>query len=346
LYRDAELIQPGDGTFDATCDSSRAYTNISDILSAGGADDTLSYMKTYWKDYQGQDEQFWEHEWGKHGTCISTIDPSCYTDYQPTEEAVDFFKKTVELFKTLPSYQWLSEAGITPSASATYSSADIQSALKAKHGKEVTIGCKNGALDEIWYHYNVQGSIIGGNFVAADPDGTKSTCPDTGVKYLPKSGGSSGGGGGSSTSTMSTSGSSPTGTPFSGKGQLKVYSGSSQTGCIISSGSWFTTGTCASFTAAASGGSSSTRKRTNLSVTNNNTTGNGFTLSSSKGKCGVSGEALTCGSGVTATVFTTSGGNLAYNGSTKFYADAAPTGSTQATVHTGSGKVELSIVWG
>ena len=61
-------------------------------------------MNTYWKDNQGDDETFWEHEWGKHGTCISTLSPSCYTNYQATEEAVDFFQKVVDLFNTLPSY--------------------------------------------------------------------------------------------------------------------------------------------------------------------------------------------------------------------------------------------------
>ncbi|KIV99991.1 hypothetical protein, variant [Verruconis gallopava] len=182
-----------DGTFDATCDPARAYTNISDILTAGGASDTLSYMQQYWKDYQGNDEQFWEHEWGKHGTCINTLDPSCYIDYKATEEVVDFFTTTVQLFKTLPSYEWLSAAGITPSTTTTYTSNDIQNALKARHGKEVTIGCKNGAFNEIWYHFNVQGSVIGGQFIAADPDGTKSTCPDSGIQYLPKSGSNSGG---------------------------------------------------------------------------------------------------------------------------------------------------------
>ena len=62
-------------------------------------------MNTYWKDYQGNDESFWEHEWDKHGTCISTLRPSCYTNYVPQEEVVDFFQKTVDLFKTLNSYQ-------------------------------------------------------------------------------------------------------------------------------------------------------------------------------------------------------------------------------------------------
>lgn len=96
-----------DGTFDANCDTARSYTNITDILNSFGKTDLLSYMQTYWKDYQGNDETFWEHEWGKHGTCVNTIDPSCYTDYEPTQEAVDFLQKTVDLFKTLPSYQVL-----------------------------------------------------------------------------------------------------------------------------------------------------------------------------------------------------------------------------------------------
>lgn len=94
-----------DGTYDANCDTSRAYTGISQILQAAGATSLLSYMETYWKDYQGNDESFWEHEWAKHGTCISTLNTNCYTNYTPQEELVDYFNKTVELFMSLPSYQ-------------------------------------------------------------------------------------------------------------------------------------------------------------------------------------------------------------------------------------------------
>lgn len=181
-----------DGSYPAQCDSSRAYTNISDILTANGATETLDYMKKYWKDYKGQDETFWQHEWGKHGTCISTLDPDCYSDYKATEEASDFFTRTVELFKTLPTYKWLSDAGITPSTNQTYSLAKIQSVLEKNHGAKVTLSCQSGALNQVWYHFNVQGSLQSGKFIATDPDGAKGKCPSN-VQYKPKSGGSDGG---------------------------------------------------------------------------------------------------------------------------------------------------------
>lgn len=34
----------------------------------------------------------------------STLNPDCYTKYTPQEEVVDFFQQTVDLFKTIPTY--------------------------------------------------------------------------------------------------------------------------------------------------------------------------------------------------------------------------------------------------
>ncbi|KAF2738288.1 ribonuclease T2 [Polyplosphaeria fusca] len=316
-----------DGTYDANCDSSREYTNITNILQSFGKTDLLSYMQTYWKDYQGNDETFWQHEWGKHGTCISTLEPDCYTEHKATEEVVDFFQKAVDLFKGLPSYEWLAAAGITPSTSKTYTTQAIQDAIAAKRpGVSVTLGCKSGSLNEIWYHYDVRGSVQTGEFVPANPDGTKSTCPASGIKYLPKNGGG-GNPTGTKTSTSAPTGTSSPGTPFSGKGYLNVEVDGAKKGCIISGGTWYTTGTCATFTAASSG--------------------SGFSLTSSKGKCGVVSGVLTCGSGVTtATAFTNVDGKLAAGSNAVWSADQVASGSTQEKVYAGSDhSSKLSIVW-
>ncbi|KAF2011685.1 ribonuclease T2 [Aaosphaeria arxii CBS 175.79] len=318
-----------DGSFEANCDPSREYTNISAIIKSFGKDDLLNDMETYWKDYKGNDDSFWSHEWGKHGTCISTMEPECYDEHKATEEVVDFFQKTVDLFKELPSYKWLEEAGITPSDSETYTTDAIQAALSAKRpGVEVTLGCKSGRLNEIWYHYDVRGPVQTGEFVPANPDGPKSSCPKSGIKYLPKNGGGSQPKptGTKPTTGVPTSTSAP-GTPFSGRGTLNVQVDGSKKGCIISAGTWYTSGTCATFTATSSD--------------------SGFTLSSSKGPCGVVGGALTCASKVPATTFTAVDGKLAAGGNAAWSSNKVASGTTQQKVYAGADHdTGFEIVWG
>ncbi|KAI9844320.1 MAG: Ribonuclease T2 precursor (RNase T2) [Thelocarpon superellum] len=176
-----------DGSFEQYCDSSRQYTDISGIVQSAGNQNLLELMNTYWKDVNGNDESFWEHEWGKHGTCISTLDTGCYTDYAPHEELLDFLNTTVTLFQHLDTYQTLANAGIVPSTTATYTLAEIQDAISSVRGYAVTLGCQRGQLNEVWYHFNVMGSVQTGTFLPTSPDGSKSTCPSTGIKYLPKS---------------------------------------------------------------------------------------------------------------------------------------------------------------
>jgi ribonuclease T2 len=177
-----------DGTFQSSCDSARAYSNISDILKEQGKDDLLTYMDKYWVDIDGDNDSFWEHEWSKHGTCINTIEPSCYSNYKPQEEVGDFFQKVVDLFKTLDSYKALSAAGITPDSSKTYKLSDIEDALAKIHGgQKPYVGCDSGALNQLYYFYNIGGNAIDGQYKAVAPL-EKSNCPSSGVKYTPKKG--------------------------------------------------------------------------------------------------------------------------------------------------------------
>ncbi|KAI0348284.1 ribonuclease T2 [Trametopsis cervina] len=302
-----------DGTFTENCDPSRAYTGIGSLLSAQGAQSTLDFMNDFWVDINGQNEQFWEHEWSTHGTCYSTLEKTCLPSGSPKgAEAVAFFQVVVNLFKTLPTFDWLSQAGITPSTSKTFTLASITSALKSASGVTPALDCDGTSLNQISWYFHLKGSLFDGQFVPIDAP-KKGSCASTGLKYPPKSGSSSGGG----SPTTTSGGSNPTG----GSGTLpsKAQLHASSTGGLLSGGTW-STQTLATYTI--SGSSSS------------------FTMSTSKGSCGVSGSTLSCGSGVTASKFSavTSGGNLllAFGGSTAWTSDGTPSGSTQETVFTGS----------
>ncbi|KAI3318061.1 ribonuclease T2 [Xylariaceae sp. AK1471] len=314
-----------DGTYDENCDSSRDYTDITTILQNNGKSSLVSYMQSYWQSNDGTPESFWEHEWSTHGTCVSTLDPDCYSGYTKGQEAADYFQTVVDLFKTLDTYSALSAAGITPSSSKTYTSSQIQTALQKVTGKAVVISCSNSELYQVYYGFFANGPLQNGDFVASTIIGQSSNCPSTGVKYLPKSG-SATPTTTKATTTKTTTGPTSTATgSFSGKGYLNAYYSGSKDGCLIAAGTWYTTGTCATYTATASG--------------------SGFTLTSSKGSCGVVSGAFTCASGVSATVFTAVGGKLAYNGVSTFYVSTVPTGSTQATVYTSSKSYSVTFQW-
>lgn len=239
-------------------------------------------------------------------------------------EVVDYFQATVSLYQSLPSYDWLSQRGIVPSHTQTYTLTQIQEALQLQHGKPVTIGCHRGALDEIWYYFDVKGSVQTGEFIPALPDGAKGSCPATGIKYLPK------GQSVAPTATRSTAVPSPTSTgpPFTGKGHLIVRTGGAQKGCIIGSGKWYTSGTCATFTSTQSG--------------------DDFTLASRKGECAIVRGALTCAPSIThASVFSGDGTTLSIGGNATFYADKIPHGWNQGTVYVAEDghATDLEIVW-
>ncbi|KEP55618.1 ribonuclease T2 [Rhizoctonia solani 123E] len=313
-----------DGTYDSSCDSSRAYTDISTILTNGGASDILNYMKTYWRDINGDDESFWEHEWAKHGTCMSTLKPACISSSIRGQDAIYYFTRVVNLFKTLTTYEFLGAAGIYPSSTATYTLAQVNAAVKAKWVRpslhiaiiilKVTQGftpafdCTSGSLNAVSYYYHLKGSVIDGVLVPIDTP-KAGTCGSTGLKYPPKSG----------SSTPTTTATAPTGTSTAVPTKATIVgiaSSGAQTGCLLTAGTW-SVQTCATYT-----------------IT---TVSGGFTLTTSKGLCQVSGGTLSCSSSVSSgTVFTASGGLLAYSGSTAFTGDSVPSGSTQVTIYTGS----------
>jgi len=175
-----------DLTYDHDCDPSRAYNDLRGILNDNGASDTLSFMDNYWVDENGDNDQFWAHEWSKHGTCMSTLRPECLPDGTARgAEAVAFFQTVVRLFQTLPTYNWLANAGITPSNSRRYTLDELTSALQSASGYIPALDCKRGVLNGASWYFNLRGSIIDGTFIPIDAP-KPGSCPSHGISYLPK----------------------------------------------------------------------------------------------------------------------------------------------------------------
>ncbi|RMD42391.1 hypothetical protein DV735_g2714, partial [Chaetothyriales sp. CBS 134920] len=192
------------GGYDASCDSSR---NVDDIKAAllsasSSASELVDFMSEYWLSINGDNNDLWSHEWDKHGTC----------------DVLDYFTRTVELYRTRNTYNALASANITPSTEQTYALSDLQAALAPlQAGANVTIRCDGSELREVWYYFRVRGPLRdappftssssssstsntaitnddddGGDsiFVPAESS-SGSNCPQTGIQYLPKQASSS-----------------------------------------------------------------------------------------------------------------------------------------------------------
>lgn len=170
------------------------------------------------------------------------------------------------------------------------------------------ISCSSSELYQIYYGFYAVGPLTNADFVPSTIVGQTSNCPTSGVKYLPKSGASTATT--TATATKTTTTAAPTGTGVvTGTGYWNANYNGAVDGCLISAGTWYTTGTCATFTATASGTffTVDLRFASHTSVTDHgDNLGSGFTLKTSKGSCGVVSGAISCASGVTASVFTVS----------------------------------------
>ncbi|CUA71714.1 hypothetical protein RSOLAG22IIIB_04761 [Rhizoctonia solani] len=185
-------------------------------------------MKTYWRDINGDDESFWEHEWAKHGTCMSTLKPACISSSLRGQDAIYYFTRVVSLFKTLTTYEFLGAAGIYPSSTATYTLAQINAAVKAKWGYTPAFDCTSGSLNAVSYYYHLKGSIIDGTLVPIDAP-KAGTCGSTGLKYPIKNG--------ASTPTTTATAPSETSTSVPTKATIVgITSSGTQTGCLLTAG--------------------------------------------------------------------------------------------------------------
>ncbi|KAE9405416.1 base non-specific and adenylic acid preferential ribonuclease [Gymnopus androsaceus JB14] len=186
-----------DGSFSENCDSSRDYTGISSLLSAQGATTTLDFMNQFWLNDpdDGSNEELWEHEWATHGTCYSTLQVDCLPKGSAKgAEAVAFFEQVVTIFQLLLlictfesiTISRLTNQGITPSSSTTHTYKALTAALEAESGGFAPqLECDGSDLSEVYWYFNLRGSVIDGDFEQITSPFTGS-CPSSGIKWLPK----------------------------------------------------------------------------------------------------------------------------------------------------------------
>lgn len=263
-----------DGTYEQFCDSSLDISKgeVKKILVDQYKDTQLfEKIQKVWKNFNGDDESLWVHEFNKHATCIKTIRPKCYGSlFQNDQNIYDFFKVAVGLYEKYPTFDFLQEKGITPSNEKTYTKQEISDALSSNFdGHEVYFKCnKYQALQEVWYFHHLRGSLLSEDFVPI-PAMVRSNCPNSGIKFLPKG-------------KFSPPPGQPPKDPSGRRGYVRL---SDHSGCLISNGQHYDYGTCATFR-----------------LTDSHF--GGKNLRSSKGVCGFNaGKQLTCNLRMSATKY-------------------------------------------
>ncbi|SGZ56885.1 CIC11C00000005228 [Sungouiella intermedia] len=180
-----------DGSYDQFCKPELEFTDSDNlenvIVNQFGRQDLYDLMIKYWiNGTVAGSQSLWQHEYNKHGTCFNTLQPNCFLGpYTKFENAVAYYQKAVEVWSGLPTYKFLEQADIVPTTEKKYNLSDVQNALAyGHHGKQVYVGCSQGAISEIWYYHEVRGNVLNGQYKATDTL-TKSSCPGE-VWYLPK----------------------------------------------------------------------------------------------------------------------------------------------------------------
>ncbi|KAI8055323.1 ribonuclease T2-like protein [Syncephalis plumigaleata] len=168
---------PSDG-----CDSSRKYKDVGDLIKSK---DSSLYedMNKYWPSDNGNNNRFWTHEWGKHGTCVSTLNPKCYgNSFKSGQDVQDYFSDTIALYKQYNLYDAFVKEGLKPGNSA--SADQFNKAANKTLGRAVTLSCDDGRLNEVMLYFTVSGR----SFKLADPPRSGNRGCGGQVQWVTKSG--------------------------------------------------------------------------------------------------------------------------------------------------------------
>ncbi|KAJ1949360.1 hypothetical protein EC988_004804 [Linderina pennispora] len=143
------------------CDSTRVYKKVEALIKPLKPA-LVTDMTKYWPSKRMPNDEFWGHEWSKHGTCVSTLRPQCYNSYTKNQDIVDYFTNAINLHKKYDYAAALKDHKIMPDNMNVVSATDFKKAIHAKYGVNVVLKCKTNPatnvseLSEVWTYFNVQ----------------------------------------------------------------------------------------------------------------------------------------------------------------------------------------------
>ncbi|KAJ3142089.1 ribonuclease T2-like [Geranomyces variabilis] len=147
-----------DGTYETSplgCDPARRDDNAKATVDKLAPKSLREEMEKVWLAADGDYNWFWSHEWNKHGTCVSTLNPKCFTKPSPSQDVLAFFRASLNLRPRFNLYKIFASQGVVPSTTHAYNFTDFQAALKAETGFEGAFQCTKNAngtafLSEVW----------------------------------------------------------------------------------------------------------------------------------------------------------------------------------------------------
>ncbi|KAJ3291378.1 ribonuclease T2-like [Rhizoclosmatium sp. JEL0117] len=141
------------------CDASRAFQNAQQVIAADCNNAYLNtWIDTFWRAGDGDNNWLVAHEWSKHGTCTGSFGNACYPGQGPFAGFFDFLKVSLAVYQQLDIMAAFNNAGIFPSDVNTYTLAQLVAAHKTAFGAPGAMQCQGNTgkgvgpqyLSEVW----------------------------------------------------------------------------------------------------------------------------------------------------------------------------------------------------
>lgn len=117
-----------------------------------GEDDDDGKIRCEWPSFHGSTQNFWDHEWDKHGTCAAPL----------LGNRSEFFKTAMHLHDQFNLNRLFRSQGIWPvgNSQGMFESTEAARAIKQEWGVTPRLACHKGSLAEVWICLDLDLNLI------------------------------------------------------------------------------------------------------------------------------------------------------------------------------------------